>query len=445
MGGIAERVPGIGASRSPLAAIPGSDALSELVHLIRTPTQFFHERFEQYGRIFKTRLVYQVVFLIGHEANRSIMITKRHQFGFGAGYAQTPVERIFHNSIMLQDGEDHRRTRDILTPAVGRLAVRESAEQVHRVWGPHGASLAGGTRDAYDVAQRGTFAVAAGALTGLETDGDAEAFRPDFEALIEGIMAPTKVRVPFGKLDRALKARDRIIAKMRPRVEAARAAEPVGLLGQLAHYTDEDGVHLPIDEIIEHLILLFWAGYDTTASSVSWVLHVLARRPDWQRRLRDDLAKVDDIASMENRSDLQQVAWFLYEIERMYPSVLFFPRIAMEDIEYAGYSIPKGTPTFYSPYMTHHDPGSFENPDVFDPERWDPELGDKQAKRSYLVGFGGGPRICLGKAFANLQLRIVLHAILGRYRLSPDLSRPYSVMGLPVHHPVDSGIRFDPL
>ena len=79
---------------------------------------------------------------------------------------------------------------------------------------------------------------------------------------------------------------------------------------------------------------------------------------------------------------------FVREIERMYPSVLFFPRIAMEDIEFNGFTIPKGTPTFYSPYMSHHDPLSFERPDEFDPERWLHEDKAQRPKASLLVGFG---------------------------------------------------------
>ena len=114
----------LGRRSSPLARIPGSDSYLELAHLLRNPTGFFHERFERYGRVFKTRLVYPVVFLIGADANRTLMITQRHAVSFGQGYAQTAVKRIFEGSIMLQDGEAHKQTRDILSPAVGRLAVR---------------------------------------------------------------------------------------------------------------------------------------------------------------------------------------------------------------------------------------------------------------------------------------------------------------------------------
>ena len=94
--------------------------------MLRDATHFLHTRFERHGRVWKTRLVYPVVFLVGDEANKSILVTRRHEFSFGRGYAQTAVNRIFEGSIMLQDGAEHRRSRDILSPAVGKLALRES-------------------------------------------------------------------------------------------------------------------------------------------------------------------------------------------------------------------------------------------------------------------------------------------------------------------------------
>ncbi len=80
-----------------------------------------HERFDRHGRVFKTRLVFPAVVLVGDEANKSILVTRRTELSFGQGYARTAVKRVFEGSIMLQDGDAHDRTRDILAPAVGKL------------------------------------------------------------------------------------------------------------------------------------------------------------------------------------------------------------------------------------------------------------------------------------------------------------------------------------
>lgn len=427
-----------------LKALPGSGSHLELAALLRNPTEWFQDHFERYGRIWRTRMLVGTVFMIGHEANRSIMLTRRSEFGYGKGYEQSNVARVFKGSIMMLEGEEHKRVRGILNPAVGRLAVRESGSAVQDVWRKH---LAKGAEldhvDSYEFARDGTYYVSANTLSGLELGADAERFAPHMHKIIDGIMQSIPVRFPGSPLDRAMNARDKVIEMLNPLIEKARKEEPQGLLGQLAHYKDEEGNYMPADELAAHLIMLFWAGYDTTASASSWILHRLARRPDWQRRIREELLALDpdDLGELEKGRATPQTEWFLYEIERHTPSVIMFPRIALQDIEFNGVTIPEGTPIFYSPYMSHRDPGSFPNPNCFDPDRWDPALGPDRARVSHLVGFGGGPRICLGKSFAKLQMKILLYELLTRYQVEVGDRTTHSVMALPVHHPVNSSIR----
>jgi cytochrome P450 len=421
-------------------AVPGSDSPLELARLLRDAPRFLHERFERHGRVFKTRIVYPVVFLVGDQANKTILVTRRHDFAFGAGYAHTAVQRIFEGSIMLQDGEEHARTREVLSPAVGKLAVRESVAAVRAIWEAAATRAGGGTpQDVYGLAERATFDVAANALTGLALGGETEELRPYFERLIEGIMSPVRVAVPFSRLWRALAARRVLHDRLRPRVLAARDRPASGLLGQLACSRDARGEPLPADDVIGHLLLLFWAGYDTTASAASWAIHELARRVDWQERIRRESSNGDDGAEPPDTSA------FLSEVERMYPSALFFPRVTTAEVEIDGYLIPEGTPVFYSPYLSHRDPATFEHPNAFDPERWLPSRGDRRASQAKLVGFGGGPRVCLGKSFAKMQLRVMLHTLVARWRVEPDPTCRPTVLGLPVHHPLASRVRFFPL
>ena len=429
--------------RRALAQIPGSDSLGELAHLVKDTTRFFHERFDEHGQVFKSRLIVPVVFLIGAEANQSIMVTRRKEFGFGAGYKNTNVNTLFANSMMVLDGADHRRARGILSPTVGRLAIRECIDAAASIWQKAMSDAAESTVDVYDLAERTSFGVASNVLNGLQMGPESDAFRPYFQRLIDGMTAPTQIRIPFGKLDRALKARAELCSLLAPKVEEARKKPPYGLIGQLAHFEGEDGTALPTDEIVQHLLLLFWAGYDTTASAVSWILQTLAERPQWQERLRVEMNSVlgDDISTIENNKALIETGWYIHEVERMYPSVLFFPRAANNDIEYRDYTIPKDTPVFYSPYMSHRDPESFVNPNQFEPERWDTSRDGQSAKVSDLVGFGAGPRTCLGKAFAILQLKLMVHSVVSKYHLELEPNCEWKPMKVPVFHPVGSKIR----
>lgn len=432
--------------RSPLSALPGSDSLDELYHLLRDPTRYFHARFARHGHVWRTRFIMPAVFAIGDEANRTILVTRRLDYSEGRGYHRTPVRWVFEGSIMLQDGEEHRRTREILSPAVGRLAVRESAAAVRAIWERCAAGLRPGrAEDVYELSERTTFHVAANVLAGLALGPETDAFRPLFEDVIGGMMVPLPVRVPFGRLDRSLRARAALVEQLRPHVLKAREGAPVGLVGQLAQHRDERGGHLSVEAIVGHLVMLAWAGYDTTASAASWILHSLAERPDWQARIRAELAAAsDDDAAFESGARTPHLDAFLLEVERMYPSALFFPRVTEVDVEIHGHALPKDTLVFYSPYMSHRDPATFDNPNAFDPDRWDASRGERRPSPARLFGFGGGVRVCLGKAFAKLQLRLMVRAILSRHHVAPDPTCRPRVQGLPVHHPVGERVLFTP-
>jgi cytochrome P450 len=432
-------------SSSPLAALPGSDRLDELYHLIRDPTAFLHTRFARYGRLFKTRFVIPAVFAVGEEANRTMLVTRTPDFSEGRGYARTPVRWVFRGSIMLQDGDEHAHTRALLSPAVGRLAIHESAAQVQHIWERCAAALRPDrVEDVYLLSERTTFAVAANVLVGLTLGSETDAFRPLFEDVIGGMMVQVPLRVPFGRLDRSLKARAALVRLLGPHIERARRRPPVGLVGQLAHHRDPAGQPLSIEEIVGHLTMLAWAGYDTTASTSAWILHLLAERPALQARLRAELAVAgNDPAALATAAGVPAVETFLLEVERMYPSALFFPRVTTQPISLLGHSLPKDTLVFYSPYLSHRDPETFDNPHVFDPDRW--SRAERRPSPARLVGFGGGVRVCLGKAFAKLQLRLLIGALLRHHRIEPDpLARP-RIQGLPVHHPVGARVRFVPL
>jgi cytochrome P450 len=432
-----------GTSRSStLDDLPGSDRLDEIYHLLRDPTAFLQSRFARHGHLWRTRLVAPALFAIGEEANRTILVTNTVDFSEGRGYARTPVRWVFRGSIMLQDGDEHQQTRGILNPAVGRLAIQESAAAVRAVWERCAAGLVPERpEDVYTLAERSTFEVAANVLIGLALGSETDAFRPLFEDVIGGMMVQVPLRLPFGRLDRSLKARTALVRLLGPHVDRARERPSSGLLGQLAHYRDADGRPLSIETIVGHLTMLAWAGYDTTASSASWMLHLLAQHPGWQSRLRSELSAVGgDAATISTTPGGPVVESFLLEVERMYPSALFFPRVTARRCSLLGHELPADTLVFYSPYLSHRDPATFDNPNVFDPERW--LRPEKRPSPARLVGFGGGARVCLGKAFAKLQLRLMLASLLRRHRIEPDpLSRP-SIQGLPVHHPVGSRVRF---
>ena len=429
-----------------LEKIPGSDSPMELLHMLRNPIAYLHDRWEQYGAVSRTRLVFPAIWVFGPEAMKTIFVTKRHSFSYEKGYGKLSFGHLFQQTIIVQDGEPAAKTREILMPAVGRLGIRESNQKVQEIWTDVTRDLDDNvSRDIYDFVHHATFKVSAGALTGVELGHELDEMFPLFEALIDGSIQSLPYPVPFSPLAKGIRARAELFRRFRPRIEAIRKnGDQNGMVGLLAHHRDADGNYLEVDEVIRNLLLLFWAGYDTTASAGSWCLHLLAHNPIWQDRLRAEAAEVlgDRDFDLGAVANLEQLSWFLREQERHCPSIVMFTRETTEEVEVGGYTLPKGVSLMYSPYMTHHMETLFDQPNVFDPDRWDPSRGDKAAKAANLIGFGGGPRLCIGRNFALMQLRVLITTILRDYVLEPDPRYNYTRMGLPMHRPINSRIYF---
>src|SRR5262249_23934403 len=127
----------------------------------------------------------------------------------------------------------------------------------------------------------------------------------------------------------------------------------------------------------------------------------------------------------------------LYEAERLYPPVPTVPRGLFREVELEGHCLPAGALALYSPAATHLLPGLWSAADRFDPDRFAPPREERRRAPFALVGFGGGPRICIGRPFARLQLLVLLAGALRRYRLIPApgqvLGQRYGVTSRPLY------------
>jgi cytochrome P450 len=166
----------------------------------------------------------------------------------------------------------------------------------------------------------------------------------------------------------------------------------------------------------DELMALAAAGHETTTNTMAWTFYLLSEHPAILQRVLAELetvlgrreARVDDLPQL---TYLDQV---VKESMRLYPSAWTQGRQAVEAFDLDGYHLPAGTMMMFSQWVLHRLPDVWGDPEVFRPERWDPDTGQKVPQWAYFP-FGAGSRICMGMPLAQLQIRLVLATILQRY------------------------------
>ncbi|WP_197442780.1 cytochrome P450 [Lignipirellula cremea] len=188
------------------------------------------------------------------------------------------------------------------------------------------------------------------------------------------------------------------------------------LLAALLTATDQEGkAHLNDREARDEALTMLLAGSDTTAAALSWSAFLLARHPETQHRLREEVVAAGD----ESIPRLAEQVFL--EAMRLYPPAIAIARQAAQPVEIGGIPIPRGALVFVSVYSIHHDSRWFPQPEEFQPQRFAPEHAEAMPENAFLP-FGIGPRACIGRRFAMMEGPLVLAELVRQFDV--QLTKP---------------------
>jgi cytochrome P450 len=255
----------------------------------------------------------------------------------------------------------------------------------------------------------------------------------DFTTILAGIYTRALIPPPLDKLlvlgnhryDRARVRLRGIIGRLITDRRAS-GAERGDLLSTLLSARDPtDSQGLSDTEIIDQVMTFFLAGSETTANTLAWAVHLTSRHPEVEHRLH---AEVDAVlagaaARCEDLPKLELAGRVITETLRIYPPAWMLARTTTTDTHLGEHPIPAGSILFYSPYLLHHLPDHYPDPDHFDPDRWT-DTHSAPPPREAFIPFAAGARKCIGDTFALTEATLALATLTARWRLRP----------LPGHH-----------
>ncbi|KAM0324860.1 hypothetical protein ACHAQA_007826 [Verticillium albo-atrum] len=239
--------------------------------------------------------------------------------------------------------------------------------------------------------------------------------------------------LPFGDPQRLRDARDRIEAMMRESVANApkgtedlelqdAALQAENMIDYVLRARDSKGNKLPLDRIMEPLVVATGAGFTTTSSLLSWLLYGLVVYPGMQERLLQELVDHGFSDDTQVTADLTNKLTFLdkyiKETQRRHnPSYQPARTASVDMILPGGYKLPRDSIVIPAIHHIHNNTKIWDNPTLFDPDRWDTERVKNRPNASYIP-FATGPRMCIGFNFALQEVKVFLPKLLWRYKFS---------------------------
>jgi cytochrome P450 len=159
------------------------------------------------------------------------------------------------------------------------------------------------------------------------------------------------------------------------------------------------------------------AGHETTANALTWAFYLLAENPAAQDMLTEEVDRIlgGRPVTVTDLAQLPYSRMVIQEAMRLYPPAWITSRYAIQDVDIDGYLIPANSVVIASPYLMHHHPRYWQDPEAFIPTRF---LTHEDSVKAAYFPFSAGPRVCIGNHFAMMEMQIVLITALQRLRFS---------------------------
>ncbi|CAG9466157.1 unnamed protein product [Pedinophyceae sp. YPF-701] len=441
----------------------GAPFLGHMASFMADPVLMAKGLIDKYGRHFRGYIMG-----FGHymqisdpDEMKKVLSTEWSESGkIMAGAAAWPdsVNDILGHDSLNADEENHTERRAILAPAfepaavAGYLpAIQALAERTLASWSSRG----GEPLEVYDGAKLFAFEIIVKVVLGMDlTDDELAEFNAEYKTLVGGLFLPVTPGIPGSPYVKAMEARKQVIKRIGPHIDkvaadlASGAVEKPTVIHNLVAESQRTGNGIPRQALIDIMIVLLFAGHDTSTSAITMITQQLALHPEWVPRLVAEQRRVVEKRGAQITSaclsDMAELDAVVRETLRVKSPVAGAFRVAGEDIDMGGWSINKGekllvtmTASNYfdkKQFMPGDDTGTkhMEYVEGWDPERW----LDRSRRPNYIIQFGLGPRRCLGMNLAMAEMKVLFAVMMRGYDFEcKDASVKWKggPIGIPAH------------
>ncbi len=414
--------------RSGIRTPPGPRGHFYVGHLLdyrRDPLGFFARCAREYGDVVKLRFFHVPYYLVSHpDLIEDVLVTHHKDFGKSLDY-RLYLKAVLGDGLLTSEGDVWLRQRRLAQPAFHSERVASYAELMVAYAERMLAHWAHGeTKDVHEEMMRLTLQIVSKVLFGADIEREAV----DVDRALDVVMRhsadwsslpiPTFIPTPGNlRWKRAIRRLNEIIYGI-IRQRRKDEGDTGDLLSMLLHARDEDGSRMTNRQLRDEVMTLVLAGHETTALALSWTFSLLSAHPAVTAKLQSEVDAVlgDRAPTVADLPGLRYTEQVVKEAMRLFPPVWGIGREARQDGTIGAFRLPRKTQVFISQYVVHRDPRWYAEPARFWPERWTGGLEQRLPRFAYFP-FGGGPRHCIGHAFAMTEAVLLLAVIVRRFQL----------------------------
>lgn len=421
--------------------------------ILKNPLPFHKENFETKGDTFKLHLGFgnEVVFSRDPEFARYAL--QKNQRNYGKSPIQTEdLAKYVGEGLLTAEGAHWKKQRKLIQPAFHKKQLAQLIDAMQAVIREEIARIKiNAPFDVFDVFNDLAFMTVVKSL--FQTDVDRNKInRLQYITEQAQKMLVKELRQPYkawyfkygGPINKhiALTQEARDILKELVQERKDSGEQPGDLLDMLLASEYEEGGFMDEEQLIDEILILFTAGHETTSNALTFTTQLLARNPEWQEKVYEEYAFAK--ANSENLNEFLRQCTLtkqvLEESMRLYPPAYFIDRVNIEADQHGDLEVPAGSNLLFSVIEIHKHRDFWEQPDVFDPTRFNDNAG---MKHPAYFPFGAGPRMCIGNNFAMYEMILAVTELVSQFKILPK-ETPIEIFPLITLKPKNAILEFVP-
>ncbi|WP_452230950.1 cytochrome P450 [Lacinutrix sp. MEBiC02404] len=397
------------------------------LEILKNPLPFHHKYFEKLGDVFCLKIGFNSKVVFCRDASLAEYALQKNQKNFIKSKIQTvDLVKYVGKGLLTSEGEHWRKQRKLIQPAFHKNQLNNLLGSIREaILSEYQKITVHQTIDVFPICNDLAFQTVVKSLFSSAANQE-QINRLQHITESGQKMLVKELRQPYlgwwfqlsGKLKQELDLTKEGRNILRGIVNERKASEEKhnDLLDMLLDARYEDGQAMEEEQLIDEILILFTAGHETTSNALTFIFQLLAKHPEWQEKIHEEIVRVDaesdDLMTQIMSSKITQQV--IEEGMRLYPPAYFIDRVNVNADSFNGLDLEAGSNLLFSIYEIHRHPDLWEQPEQFKPERFGE--GSRKFSSQYFP-FGAGPRKCIGNNFAMFEMILAVKELVKSFKI----------------------------